>query len=65
MRARRAAVRRAWAALGRRRETRRLVQLAAACGVATFGMQEGGDGAAMRWLLQACLRVEDGKETQR
>jgi hypothetical protein len=61
-------VRRAWAALGRDAGTRRLVQLAAACGAAVLARGSGvrdseacdSGAGAMQWLLSACLDVETG-----
>jgi hypothetical protein len=53
--------RRAWNALGRCAETRRVVHLAAACGVAAFSAAGAAEGAArMRRLLEALVAAERG-----
>jgi hypothetical protein len=53
--------RRAWSALGRSVETRRLAQMAAACGAATLATAGALDGAArMRALLDKLVAAELG-----
>jgi len=53
--------RRAWSALGRQAETRRLAQLAAACGAAAFSAAGSAAAAArMTALLGALLAAERG-----
>ncbi|HEY3412232.1 MAG TPA: hypothetical protein VGM51_04135 [Armatimonadota bacterium] len=53
--------RQSWGALVRRPEVDRLIQLAAAAGVAVFG-EAGAQRtvAAMRWLLESAILAEQG-----